>query len=107
MITVKSLRQSGVKVRVNHRRRYFDPVNKRWTFLTKYERSISKLPDYVKMHEKGGTTEVTVTINGNKDFQSIAECSKKEAYNRRRGVEIAIGRILNDVNESKVSLAVG
>jgi hypothetical protein len=109
MITVKSLRQSGVKVRINHRRRYFDPVNNRWTFLTKYERSLSQLPDYVKMHEKGGITEVTVTIHnrsGNKDFKSVAECSKKEAYNRHRGVEIAIGRILNNVNQSNISLAV-
>lgn len=106
MITVKSLRQSGLKVRVCHRRRYFDPVNKRWTFLTKYERSQVPLADYVKMHEKGGITEVTVTVAGSKDFTALAECSKKEAYNRRRGVGIALGLILNDVNQSGVSLAV-
>lgn len=106
MISVKSLRQSGLKVRVCHRRRYFDPVNKRWTFLTKHERGQVPLPSYVKMHEKGGITEVTVTVAGSKDFLAVADCSKKEAYNRRRGVEIALGRILNDANQSGVSLAV-
>jgi hypothetical protein len=99
--TVHSLRKSGHKVRVNHRRRYFDPVNRRWCLLTEYERSLSHLPDFIQPDCKGGETEVSITSKAGEDFVGVAKCSKKDAFNRKIGVSQAISAILKNVLDSK------
>ena len=105
MATVHSLRNSGHKVRVNHNRRYFDPVNKRWAFLTKHDRSISELPDYIVVDVAGVYTEIAVTPKDSETtFTALSECSKKDAYNRKRGVSIAIGRIIQLAEADGINL---
>lgn len=105
MVTVHSLRQAGHKVRVNHQRRYFDPVNKRWSFLTEYDRTMSALPNYVSVDAAGGVTLVQVTPKGSVvTFDAVAECSKKDAYNRKRGVAIALGRIKTQTDTQGITL---
>jgi len=103
-ITVHSLRKAGNKVRIQHKRRYFDPSNKRWVFLTKYERSLSELPGHVQLEGKGGVTSIELTTKDGKNLASLAECSKKDGYNRKLGISIALGRILNEANQATISL---
>lgn len=100
--TVHSLRKSGHKVRVNHRRRYFDPMNRRWCLLTEYERTLAPLPDFVKPDCKGGETEVSVTSRSGVDYHGVAKCSKKDAFNRKVGVSQAIADLLKNVIEDRV-----
>ena len=100
MNTVHWLRTHNYKVRIEHRRRYWDPVNKRWSFLTRYERGISALPEYVKMVATGGYTTATVThpINADNTFSittvGIAKCSKHDLYNKKVGVTLALEEAL-------------
>lgn len=97
--TVHSLRKSGHKVRVNHRRRFFDPVNKRWCLMTKYERTLAPLPDFVKADEKGGETEICVISPKGTEFKGRTICSKKEAFNRKEGVKYALADLFKNVLE--------
>ena len=98
MNTIHQLRKLGMKVRIEHRRRYFDPVNKRYAFLTKYERSISALPDYVTMLATGGYTTVTVTNPDNVTTQGISKCNKDDLFEKRVGVYIALDEALGKPN---------
>jgi hypothetical protein len=43
----------------------------------------------------GGKTEVYVTTPNGEDFQGAAICSKKERFNKKMGVSIALGRALS------------
>ena len=104
MITVHTLRKAGNKVRLEHRRRYFDTVNKRWSFLTKWERDLSNLPKSVEVDAKGGITNLILTTRDGVTIETSAECSKKEAFDRKRGVAIALGRALNLVAGKTICL---
>lgn len=71
-MTVEELRKSGYKVRVHHHRRSsVDGVNSR-----------------------GGKTVVEVTTPDGKTLYGYARCSRKENFNKRLGVRIALGRAL-------------
>lgn len=69
-ITVENLRNHGYKVRVLHHRK----------------------------NEKGGKTVVQVKTPDGIELEGIAVCSKKENYNKKLGVSIALGRALNGAN---------
>jgi hypothetical protein len=103
--TVHSLRKAGNQVRVNHKRRYFDPVNKRWSYLTQYERSLSFLPDYATVHAKGGFTEVSILTKRGAEINGVVKCSKNDAYVKKVGVRLAIESALKIAEEANVSLA--
>lgn len=96
MNRVHSLRKSGNKVSVTHRRRYFDPVNKRWVLMSRYERSLAPLPDYVKPDVRGGETVVSVRNRFGLEFTSVAKCSKKDVYVRSVGLNNALDGILKE-----------
>lgn len=73
---VHDLRKAGYKVRVLHCRKFstrnllgeFDP--------------------------KGGETVVQITTPDGQDLEGRAKCSDKERYNKRVGVQVALGRAL-------------
>jgi hypothetical protein len=92
--SVKDLRRAGRHVQCWHRRRYYDPVNKRYVFLTAYERKISTLPEYVKMCETGGETLVIIDDK----WVGFAECSKKDNYCKKAGVALALSRLIYTSN---------
>lgn len=75
MFTVEDLRNSGAKVKVLHYR--LPPVHKS-----------------DKYNPKGGKTSVIVIMN-NETFEATATCSKKDNYNKKMGVKIALGRIMH------------
>ena len=52
----------------------------------------------------GGKTVIELTTKDGKDIVAVADCSKKDAFNRKSGVELALNRILNQANQMSVSL---
>jgi len=69
---VDALRKGGFKVRVRHFRR-LNPMG---------------------INPLGGKTVVTVTTPDGRDLEGVAICSRKENFNKRLGVRIALGRAL-------------
>jgi len=96
MNRVHSLRKSGNKVSVTHRRRYFDPVNKRWTLLSRYERSLAPLPNFVTPDVRGGETEVCIRTKDGRELRSVAKCSKKDVYVRSVGLNTALDGLVTE-----------
>lgn len=70
--TVEGLRKNGYKVRVHHHRKMVASV----------------------AAARGGKTVVEVTTPDGTTFVGIARCSRKENFNKKMGVRIALGRAL-------------
>ena len=92
-VTVKSLRQNGWKVRVTHLR-----------FVTKNGEleSTFEIRNFNKemmqwLETKGGKTIVDLRSPAGLEVSAEAECSKKENFNRKMGLQIALNRALKKV----------
>ena len=89
--TVASLRRNAFKVKVEHQRFYtdkggFDNSNLKPEYLIRQ----LGLPFF----PKGGKTTVYVTrISDGTNFIGEAVCSNKDAFNRKIGVAISLGRL--------------
>lgn len=79
MTTVKSLRQSGWKVKVLHHR-------------------IDDNRILGEIYPKGGKTEIIIDSPVGEHFEGVAVCSDKDLYNKKMGVKIALGRALFNGN---------
>ena len=90
---VYNLRKNGYRVRINHRRRYFDRANKRYVFLTDYEKSLSPMSG-VPPEPKGGITIINLTTPEGDELHGEAECSVKDCYDRKLGVSLALARAM-------------
>lgn len=77
-MTVKQLRNMGYKVRVLHYREYIET------------QSFGGIREYLS--PKGGSTQVIIDSPNGEHFIGEAICSKKENYNKKLGVRIALGR---------------
>jgi hypothetical protein len=77
-MTVQQLRNNGYKVRVLHFREYID--KQRFCGFSSV------------LSQKGGTTQVIIDGPNGDHFEGIAKCSKKDNYDKKLGVRIAIGR---------------
>ena len=100
MNRVHSIRKSGNKVSVTHRRRYFDPVNRRWSVLSRYERALAPLPDFVTADVRGGETEVSLRTKDGRELTSVAKCSKKDIYVRSVGLNTALDGLLFEATKT-------
>lgn len=88
--TVKSLRQSGWKVRVTHLRFVTKNSDLEATFeIRKVNKEIMQW-----LETKGGKTVVDLRAPDGSEFSAEAECSKKENFNRKMGLQIALNRAL-------------
>ena len=74
-MTIHDLRKAGYKVRVLHFRNDHDSI-------------------LGEFHPKGGRTVVQITTPDGQNLEGRANCSKKERYNKRVGVQVALGRAL-------------
>ena len=72
---VHDLRKAGYKVRVLHCRRDDERV-------------------LGEVHPKGGETVIQITTPDGQDLEGRARCSDKERYNKRVGVQVALGRAM-------------
>ena len=85
MNTVQELRNAGYKVRVLHNRLYNGYY--KWQVGDNHKINSPIDPD-----AKGGSTEIVIDSPSGQHFQGVAICSKKENYNKKLGVRIALGR---------------
>lgn len=92
----QKLRKAGCRVRVHHLRYYRSVTNP--VVVETYEaisgRSAAQegfLQSNAMPH--GGVTIVTVTTPDGKSYDETAFCSQKDAYNKKLGREIALGRL--------------
>jgi hypothetical protein len=84
-MTVQQLRNNGYKVRVLHNRLYNG--YHAWQNGSRIHTDGITEPD-----SKGGSTQVIIDSPDGKHFRGLAMCSKKENYNKKMGVRIALGR---------------
>ena len=87
-MTVQQLRNTGYKVRVLHNRLYNG--YQKWQVGSRDRAAFSGMP--IEPDSKGGSTEVVIDSPDGKHFHGVAICSKKENYNKKLGVKIALGR---------------
>jgi hypothetical protein len=78
IMTVQELRNMGYKVKVLHFRNYIDKQR-----FCGFSSNLS---------EKGGSTRIIIDSPTGKHFEGSAKCSKKDNYNKKLGVKIALGR---------------
>ena len=86
-MTVQQLRNAGYKVRVLHNRLY----NGYHKWQVGAREHIQKYAP-IDPDAKGGSTQIVIDSPTGEHFQGLAICSKKENYNKKLGVRIAIGR---------------
>ena len=87
-MTVQELRNKGYKVRVLHNRLYHG--YHKWQVGAKDAATFSGVP--IDPDAKGGSTEIIIDSPNGEHFRGLAICSKKENYNKKMGVRIALGR---------------
>lgn len=87
-MTVQDLRNKGYKVWVLHNRLY-NGYHK-WQVGSRPTSGYIGVP--VDPDPKGGSTQIIIDSPEGKHFQGLAICSKKDNYNKRIGVRIALGR---------------
>lgn len=86
-VTIKTLRQTGFKVRVIHTRHY-ETVR------------AMKMNSYSKLSGKGGCTKIEVTTPDKSITVSAeAKCSLQDSFNRKLGNSIALGRAVSKLSE--------
>ena len=85
METVKSLRQSGYKVKIIHHR-----VREKQIFSGKFDERMGD-------SAKGGRTELFLISPEGIQVKAEAKCSPKDNYCRRTGVAICLGRALKEL----------
>ena len=86
-MTVQQLRNAGYKVRVLHNRLY----NGYHKWQVGAREHIQKYAP-IDPDSKGGSTQVVIDSPDGQHYQGLAICSKKENYNKKMGVRIALGR---------------
>ena len=94
--TVHQLRLSGKPVEITHLRQYYKydaKTGKKHVLLLCYEDHKDLHPDYY-LDAKGGCTMVTIFENFNREngVSVTANCSKYDAYVRKTGVKIGVGK---------------
>lgn len=90
-MSINQLRDSGLKVRVHHRRLYkgqTQPLTRK-----EYEDMNTGTPYCKAVLPRGGITEISVTTPEGKEVEASAACSAKDAFSRKKGVTIAVGRL--------------
>lgn len=86
-MTVQELRNKGYKVKVFHNRLY-NGYHKWQVGGHEYiQRNTPVDPD-----TKGGSTEIVIDSPFGEHFHGVAICSKKDNFNKKLGVKIALGR---------------
>ena len=80
MLSVHELRTQGYKVKVFHNRLVDDQTG--------------------EILCRGGSTVIELTTPDNVTYTHTAKCNEKDNYNKKRGVQIALGRILKGIRNA-------
>ncbi len=98
--SIEELRKNKYKVSVSHRRPYLFKDGS----VDVVHHNIAEIAGYIKVDNKGGVTVVNITTPTGQELKGIAYCSKKEQFNKRKGVMMAVGRAFKDANISHFTL---
>lgn len=90
MNTVSQLRKEGAKVRVAHKRYSYN-------YKTMEDLYFSNELGGPDRHPKGGETIVQISLPDGRYLEGVAKCSLSDSYNRKVGVNIALGRALKNL----------
>lgn len=103
--TVKQLRHAGYKVRVMHYRHTpsdKDPISIYWIKAESRHNDLRTVLPY------GGITVVTIGLPMSDEtadeFEGVAECSRKEQFAYKFGVNIAVGRAIQKIEKAGYKL---
>ena len=104
---VQSLRDQGFTVRVTHHRNYLVLNTMVYNGCVRPSNnlvSVVTLPRHMAPPlnmalPKGGMTEVEVVTPDGEILTDTAYCSETDQFNKRRGVAIALGRILKELQK--------
>lgn len=91
--SICDLRRAGYKVRVSHFRnipvgQLFDSVS-----LMRVTKIDKKKRMFENILEHGGETQIEITNRDGKTFNAVAQCSNKDAFNRKLGNHICLARL--------------
>lgn len=107
--TIKSLRQSGYKVRVLHDR-YIDINNTPFKALPLNYKQLTHASEAKKsgiaLSPKGGKTVIEVTVPQGSGIlpetvTGVAECNLVDNYCKRTGINIALGRAIKQFTNTE------
>lgn len=87
-MTIQQLRKQGYKIRVLHNRLY--KGYHKWQVGARDRAAFSGIS--IDPDAKGGSTQVVIDTPDGHHFQGLAICSKKENYDKKLGLRIAMGR---------------
>ena len=91
--SIVDLRRAGYKVRVSHFRNVNNFPDFHYPVLARVTKENKKAREFDKIFEHGGETHIELTNREGKTFVAIAECSNKDAFNRRLGNHICLARL--------------
>lgn len=93
---IKELEDKGYTVKVSHRRPLlYHPEDE---MFTRYDlKALSLKGD--AFNPRGGHTRVTIIDVDATVAEGLSYCSRKDNYSRRRGLQIALGRALKELDE--------
>lgn len=87
MNTIKTLRQAGYKIRINHYRYLENQTD----LVPMYEIRKNGWQQFIT--PKGGKTIMQVTTATGYDYQVVAGCKQCDSFNRKVAVLICLGRL--------------
>ena len=90
---ISELRQAGFRVYINHDR----IVKNQWVHRDARTKVLTPM-----LSPKGGSTIVEIHSEG-KQYTGIAKCLKIDCYNKKRGLAIALGRAIKEMNSEPVT----
>lgn len=92
--TIHDLRKAGQKVRISHFRHVIRADDKRdGAFFCRVTKEDKKNRRYNSILAKGGITQIWLTKQDGRSFMAESRCSEQDAFNRRLGIRIALGRL--------------
>lgn len=86
---ISELRGAGFRVFIHHDRR----IKNVWVNENATTKTLRPL-----VCPKGGQTIVELHSSDGKQYTGIAVCSKKDCYNKKRGLAIALGRAIKEMS---------
>lgn len=93
---VHELRKAGWKIRVIHKR-YFGGI----ALLSRKEATVSSWRNCLT---RGGLTIVELTTPNGKNSTGEARCSKSDNFDRKKGVSIALGRAITNLENQSFKI---
>ena len=91
---ISELRNAGFRVYINHDRL----VKNQWVYQNARTKVLTPM-----LCPKGGSTIVEIHSQEGKQYTGIAKCLKSDCYNKKRGLAIALGRALKEMNNEPVT----